>query len=345
MKKCPTCEKTFDDNLRFCQTDGTPLVDVKEEAPPPDPYATMVAGRDDFAAAIPPDEPAQDDAPDEDVLEIPEPEEESDPMQTMVVSDGERKDLFEDAPPISAPPSPFSEPFSAGADDVSSAPPEPPKFSEPNLNPPSFGDLSSESPAPESPFPKEPPSFGEQPLPSQGSTQESSGASPYSTPIPSPFGEQMPPSYETPSTPPFKEPEPALNEPSDPFGASEPVNQPMQQSEWTPPAAPEQSWQNQEIGQNTPFQPPPAGNAGPNQTLAIVSLVTGILSCLCCFSILTGPAAIVMGFMAKNKISQNPNEFGGGGLALGGMITGAVGTLIGIVVIILNLMGAFANAF
>ena len=47
MKKCPTCEKTFDDNLRFCQTDGTPLAAV-EEAPPDDPYKTVVAGQNDL---------------------------------------------------------------------------------------------------------------------------------------------------------------------------------------------------------------------------------------------------------------------------------------------------------
>ena len=29
MKQCPVCEKTFDDSLRFCQVDGTPLVDLK----------------------------------------------------------------------------------------------------------------------------------------------------------------------------------------------------------------------------------------------------------------------------------------------------------------------------
>src|SRR3954465_13014630 len=49
MKRCPTCQKTFDDNMRFCQTDGTPLV---EDAPPADPYKTMVASKEDFRAAL-----------------------------------------------------------------------------------------------------------------------------------------------------------------------------------------------------------------------------------------------------------------------------------------------------
>ena len=52
MKKCPNCDKTFDDNLRFCQTDGTPLVEVAENTPV-DPYKTMVASQEDIAAALP----------------------------------------------------------------------------------------------------------------------------------------------------------------------------------------------------------------------------------------------------------------------------------------------------
>src|SRR5947199_8858737 len=48
MKTCPTCGKTFDDNMRFCQSDGTPLVDDAPAVPEPtaeepfDPYATIV---------------------------------------------------------------------------------------------------------------------------------------------------------------------------------------------------------------------------------------------------------------------------------------------------------------
>ena len=54
MKRCPTCDKTFDDSLRFCQTDGTPLVDDA----PLDPYKTIVARPGEIAAAIP-SEPSQ----------------------------------------------------------------------------------------------------------------------------------------------------------------------------------------------------------------------------------------------------------------------------------------------
>lgn len=82
--------------------------------------------------------------------------------------------------------------------------------------------------------------------------------------------------------------------------------------------------------QNPSFQPQAAA-AGPSQGLAIGALVCGILSCLCCFSIVTGPAGIIMGFMAKNKADQDPANFGGRGLALGGMITGALG-IVGFII-------------
>jgi hypothetical protein len=99
---------------------------------------------------------------------------------------------------------------------------------------------------------------------------------------------------------------------------------------WTPPPVQEESWQNQQVAANAPFQPVQSINVGQSKGLAIGSLVSGILSLLCCLPIITGPAALVMGFIAKKKADENPSEFGGRGLALGGMITGGIGILIGI---------------
>src|SRR4030095_14618394 len=111
MKRCPTCNKTFDDNMRFCQADGTPLV---EEAPV-DPYKTMVARPEDLA----PSKPSES----EDVLDLPA---ESDPAKTMYASEDEiraemaaRDEQVIDIPPLvepgapgfrepAPPPSPFS---------------------------------------------------------------------------------------------------------------------------------------------------------------------------------------------------------------------------------------------
>lgn len=273
--------------MRFCQADGTPLVD---EAPI-DPYKTMVATPADIAAAMP---PASTES--EDVLDLPAS---SDPAKTMYASEEEIRAEMDahdradeqviDIPPLTEP--------------------EPPKFSEPTPPPSPFsapGDIGSMT----------------------------------TPPIPSPF-EEKPSTYEPPP-PPVYEPEPVREEPAfNPF--DQPQGGAMAQTEWTPPPVPDSNWQDQQIGQNTPFQPPPVGAGGQNQTLAIVSLVLGILSLFCCSWFVPGIVAIVLGFVAKGKADSDPANFGGRGLALGGIITGAVSLVLGIIVIALYFLGFLAS--
>jgi hypothetical protein len=381
MKRCPTCDKTFADGMKFCQTDGTLLV---EDAPPADPYKTVVGNQSDIASSIPPLDPfktmigSPPKAGEDDLLQLPE---QPDSLKTMVVSQDEMKEALKpsdaggvpklDLPPN--PPSPFGgavpiiEPKVGTPSDLSSAPP---KFKEPSLSPPSFGDLST----PESSLPK--PS---EPIRNDSSTSMNSGASPqtssspfdskpfsndFSTqspygnqenkPIPSPFDESMI-GYQAPAAPPFEAPKPPLVkevappyenqssassapspfQPPSPFGNAESFNQPMQQTEWTPPPAPVSEWQNQNLGANTAFQPPAAG--GQDQTLAIVSLVCGVLSILCC-GLLTGIPAIITGYMAKNNVDSNPTQYSGRGMALAGMILGGISVVLSIVIIILQVL-------
>ena len=320
MKKCPTCNKTFEDTMRFCQTDGTPLVD---DEPAFDPYATMMARPGDITPPPEADEPAAADesqsaeAADEtadagpsapepvadtapepapepiaepnDVLDLPE---KADPLKTMYVSESEMQAALV-----------------SGTDETKAEEqppqPEPPVFEIPDIPAPSFGGVSTPpSPfsEPETPAAAEPPPFQE--------------------------AETM---IQAPMSPAFDEPAAA----SPPAPAWEPPPAPPP-AEWTPPPAPDASWQNKEIGSNTPFEPPVAAG-GPSQGLAVGSLVCGILSCLCCISILTGPAAVIMGFIAKKKADESPNEFGGRGMAVGGIITGIVGFLIGTALIIMQI--------
>lgn len=96
------------------------------------------------------------------------------------------------------------------------------------------------------------------------------------------------------------------------------------------------------FGQNPSYQPSAPGGA-PSQGLAIGALVCGILSCLCCFSIITGPAGLIMGFMAKKKAEEDPAHYTGRGLALGGMITGALGFVGGVAFLILYALGIVAS--
>ena len=47
--------------------------------------------------------------------------------------------------------------------------------------------------------------------------------------------------------------------------------------------------------------------------------------------------------MARGKANLNPSEYGGAGLAMAGMITGAIGLLGGILVLIFWGLGMMAN--
>jgi hypothetical protein len=361
MKKCPTCDKTFDDGLRFCQTDGTPLVEAAETSSE-DPYKTIVADTDATAPSDPfktiVGMPSPIDKKEE-VLEFPE---EPDMLKTMVSSLNKFKDKADADDVKKVPPSQFNDLTPPGgtkaenAGDAVPLPSEPPNFDAIFSQKPTASDSlpkpdetsssvptssTGRSPVSETP----PPQFDPKPLPSESSSSRSPLENPPSPPIPSPFDRSMPPRYQTPSVPPFMEAEIKAEALNTPYAEQvEQQNQQMQQPDWSPPAS---SWENKEIGQNTPFQPPAAGS-GKNQTLAIVSLVCGILSMLCCVSVITGPAGLITGFMAKKNAEQNPNEYGGKSLALGGIITGAIGTALFVVLLILQIFfgvlgGIFGN--
>lgn len=190
------------------------------------------------------------------------------------------------------------------------------------------------------------PPLAEAPPPPKYNEPEDAPPSFDGSPPPSPFltpqAESEPSSPPAANIPSFAEPEPIYNAPAaNPFEA--PTGGQMAQTDWSPPPAPDTSWQNQQIGQNTPFQPPAGTGGGQSQGLAIASLVTGILSLICCGWILPGIAAVVMGFIAKNKADSDPANYGGRGLALAGIITGGVSVVLGIIVLILYFAGALVG--
>lgn len=321
MKRCPTCDKTFDDNLKFCQVDGTPLVSDAEEV---DPFKTMVASPADIAAAMSsvstPEESAKADEP---VLDIPES---FDSGKTQVVSEAELK----------------AEMARADADneqviDVPPMPePEPPKFSEPSLTPPQFDEPAAEAEKADDAFsqttPPIPSPFADAKPPAMEppAFEAKEPEPPFSQPEPpSPFAAQSPESEPPGQTPQFAEPEPVYN----PYEHSAPqAAEPLAQAEWTPPAAQESSMQNpQNFGQS-----PAAPAAGQSSVLAIVSLVSGILGLtLCCGTFIVPLVAVITGFMARGKANSDPINYGGAGLAMGGIIAGVLGLVGGIIVWIL----------
>jgi hypothetical protein len=330
MKQCPACKKTFEDSMKFCQTDGTPLTNLVEDLVPPtpsgDPFKTVVAGSQISR--------------DDDILQLPV---EHDPMKTFVVSD-----IKKEIPPPIQPPA-VSQPLN------------PPIFSEPLLSPPNFGDMPPAPPvkpldeaatliAPQTPnFDA---TFTSMPLPNDspfGSSPDKPSTSPFDQPMSSPFDSPSSSPFDTPKyePPPFKEPDPMFTGQNEPFGNpfGQPNNQ-MEQSAWTPPPAPDQNWANQGVGQNTPFQPPPIIGKGQDQTLAIVSLVAGIVGLLC-LGFLAGIPALITGYMAIKNENRNPAQYGGKVMAIIGMVLGGLGTLwsvLYVLFIILAVLGSLGNA-
>ncbi|MBS1794089.1 MAG: DUF4190 domain-containing protein [Acidobacteria bacterium] len=421
MKKCPICQKEFPDTMRFCQTDGTPLLDAAPEATPEDPLKTTVVRQEDIASSIPSSDPfktvvAGSETKDEsgDLLQLPE---EFDPMKTMVVAPlGQDKPAAE--PPkfeeikeeikAETPSSPFgafsqpSEPLPEPVPDISNDPtvfqPDPPKFNEPEVAPPSFGAAPPNDPVEDdlpatmiqnswdagtppsdsspfsgsspfskpadtpvsSPFDAPKPSFDPPPASDQQSPFGAPSSpfdapkSPFDTPQGSPFGQPQQSSYDQPMS--FDPPKPTYQEPVNQFGGqqfdqmnqmNDPAygGQPLQQNDWTPPPTPVAGWQDQGLGQQTPFQPPVAMQ-GQNQTLPIISLVFGILSVCCYVGWITGPVALITGYLGMKNANSDPTQYGGKGLATAGMIVGGIFTAIWVIywiIYILVIVGLIAS--
>jgi hypothetical protein len=95
---------------------------------------------------------------------------------------------------------------------------------------------------------------------------------------------------------------------------------------------------------------PPGGGGMQTDPMAIISLVTGIVSMptmFCCsfFGIPISLTAIVLGLVSISKINQQPNRFEGKGMAIGGIATGAVGLLLFGLFFALGLAGALLRRF
>ncbi|MEP6901205.1 MAG: DUF4190 domain-containing protein [Actinomycetota bacterium] len=109
----------------------------------------------------------------------------------------------------------------------------------------------------------------------------------------------------------------------------------QQQPGYQPPAV----WQNQQSIQNQPINYPMRVNSQ-DQTLPTISLILGILAAVtCCLGgIPLGAGAIITGVIALNNEKSEPTKYGGRGLAIGGIVTGAAGFAISIIYIILAIV-------
>lgn len=292
MKKCPTCEKTYDDALRFCQADGTPLVAAEE---PLDPYKTMVARPGDFTPPLSPpsSEPGVPDARDKgEVLEIPA--QKVDPKKTMYASEEEIRRAISEAESAE----------NAVMDLPPLVEPKPPEFIEPAL-PKADAEPSRTSPAD---IPTTPP------IPSPFSTP-STEQEPFEPPTPEPpaFVASDVKTTSAPVSPnPFDTPFAGPSAPA----AIEPVSVSPQ----IEIAQPEVRMQN----------PTPSAATGQNKTLPIVSLASAILSLCCLIAPITGLIAVITGFLGMRNANNDPANYGGKGLAITGLILGVIFFLAGI---------------
>lgn len=71
-----------------------------------------------------------------------------------------------------------------------------------------------------------------------------------------------------------------------------------------------------------------------NESHAVASMVVGIISVVFVFfeiGLFLGPVAICLGLQAKKKMRESEGRLAGEGCALGGIMTGAVGLILGFV--------------
>jgi hypothetical protein len=73
-------------------------------------------------------------------------------------------------------------------------------------------------------------------------------------------------------------------------------------------------------------QPVPPVPAPPTSSKATTSLILGVVSLFLC-GFFTGIPAIIAGVLARREIRASGGAVGGDGLALGGIVTGILGTL------------------
>jgi hypothetical protein len=103
----------------------------------------------------------------------------------------------------------------------------------------------------------------------------------------------------------------------------------------TPPPAP------------PPQTPPPSPAGGgyatsaPTNGLAIASLVSSIAGWFCGIGFIVG---IVLGIIAKNQIDQSGGAQQGRGMAVAGIIIGAIGIGLGVIILIIAIIASAAGS-
>ena len=89
------------------------------------------------------------------------------------------------------------------------------------------------------------------------------------------------------------------------------------------------------------YQPPfaaPSVIHKQDQTLPIISLVLGVLGLvlICCYGgIPLGAGAMITGYLGMSNANKDPMQYGGKGLAIGGIVLGAISILVGLIMVLI----------
>jgi hypothetical protein len=80
------------------------------------------------------------------------------------------------------------------------------------------------------------------------------------------------------------------------------------------------------------YQSPPGGipSTVPNSSMAVVSLVAGILG-ITFLPLIGSIVAVITGYMARKEIQQSNGDLGGDGLATAGLVLGWVGIALSVI--------------
>ncbi|WP_094365128.1 DUF4190 domain-containing protein [Enemella dayhoffiae] len=176
--------------------------------------------------------------------------------------------------------------------------------------------------------------------------EATSAAAPSPSPEPpqAPQAQAQAPQDPYPTQAPYAEPEqPAYPEPTQPAYAEGPSFPTYPYGTVDPAQAAYRDYQAQNALQ--PYPPVPTGHSRPygspypyafrpeppKSPYATVSLVLGILSVTCG---ITGPIGLGFGIAALRQISNEPRSYSGRGLAIGGIATSAIGTMIILLMVI-----------
>jgi len=96
-----------------------------------------------------------------------------------------------------------------------------------------------------------------------------------------------------------------------------------------------------------PGQPAYGPTVAPTSGKATAALVTGVASLVlswCCGLGLAGVVAIVLGVKARREIAASGGRLKGDGIALSGIVTGAIAVVLGVLILVLIVVAVVAGA-